>query len=175
MVPPEVVSATNGSSSVPAIAGFSVAGVLLIFGGAVVGRRLHARNGENRGTSSCIHHVVDEDDGVDVSILEGPQPSDITGSIGVSTPRYGADSDDEVDRYFRDDGSEAENVWIGRLPVPEPYSPHNKKHIAITSTIHSQASTASKGFRRSSGFTSCPEEPYFSDNDSDPTCPAQSV
>jgi hypothetical protein len=169
---PEVVSAAKGSNNIAAIAGFSVAGLFLMFGGIIVGRRLHAEISQSGGTASRHRHVVDEDDGVDVSIVEGPLPSDITASIGVSTPRYGAESGDEVDRYFLDDGYKSDS---GPLSVPEPYSPHSKKHIAIANMIHSQTSSTSQGFRRPSGFISCPEEPYFSDSDSDISRPAQSV
>jgi hypothetical protein len=119
---------------------------------------------------------MDEEEGVDLSIVEGPQPSDITGSVGVLTPRYGSASGDEVDRYFPDDdcatprrshrnGDDDDDLAMtGPFPAPEPYSPHNRKHQAIATMINSQAGS---GFRRPSGLFSCPEERSNEDSDSE--------
>jgi hypothetical protein len=176
---PDLVNASSGPNSTGAITGFSVAGAFLLLGGVIVGRRVRTANNHQPPTGSCQVHAMDEEEGVDLSIVEGPQPSDITGSVGVLTPRYGSASCDEVDRYFPDedcatprrshryvdhDDDDDNLAMTGPFPAPEPYSPHNRKHQAIAMMINSQADTA---FRRPSGLFSCPEEHSRDDSDSE--------
>lgn len=181
---PDLANASSGPSSVAAITGFSVAGAFILLGGVIVGRRVRTATNRHPPPPSCHVNAMDEEEGVDLSIVEGPQPSDITGSVGVLTPRYGSASGDEVDRYFPDEDcatprrshrevDDDDNLdMTGPFPAPEPYSPHNRKHQAIATMIHSQADS---GFRRPSGLFSCPEERSGEDSDSVNLRPSHSL
>lgn len=168
----EISSSGSEASQVTTVAGFTAAGAFIILAGLVIGRRYRSESPPVRPSSSSFpRHDNDEDDGIDLAIIEGPQPSDITGSE-PRTPRFGSDTGDKYDseNHFSPRSEEGEGISqqpIDRYNGPQPFSPDSKQHRAISTLIHAQADpVANQGFQPYSdeedGFASkcgsCPED-----------------
>jgi hypothetical protein len=80
-----------------------------------------------------------------------------------------------IESHAASDGSEGHRNETGiqedpddDILMPKPYSPNNKKHIAIASVIETQSAsvTNNNGCLSPSGFLSCPGE-FWDESDSD--------